>query len=213
MKKFYTIISLLLAVILLSGCAFTKSEPAPFTNIKGRTGDTTYQPARLDALSHALEIITFAHHELHEGDSYTIQTFTDIDNGNSLDLRITTPDNPTLIHITIEVQVEAEFEMFLYESGNVTGGNIITPINRKRGSTNTSNTTFTSAPTVTTTGNLLAKQKQVSGERIGGEEREQNEFIFARDTTYLFRLTNTSGSNNQFASVKLNWYEHTSLEP
>ena len=166
----------------------------------------------IDDASGGKVTIEFEHHEIHEGDSYTIQTFNDIDDAANFDLGVTTPNTTKWGHFVMETEIEAEMELYLYEGATISSGSAVTPINRNRNSSNTSGMTVVSGPTVGATGSLLVKQKAGSGKKIGGTTRDANEFIFKQNTKYLFRITNVSGSDAQFASIRITWYEHTSKE-
>ena len=49
-----------------------------------------------------------------------------------------------------------------------------------------------------------------SGKAIGGGDRGTHEFILKPATKYLFRVTNSTASDN-YMSVILDWYEHTDV--
>ena len=53
------------------------------TKVYAKTGTTTFQAPRLDAITHAQNMISYEHHEIHDGSSFTAQ------------YNITTADMPT----------------------------------------------------------------------------------------------------------------------
>lgn len=97
---------------------------------------------------------------------------------------------------------------YLYEGATVTGGTSITPINKNRASTTTSQGVALLNPTVSNTGTTILAQiliggsgKKASGGTVGGAD-----LILKGLTTYLFRLTNVNGTAHA-AEIILEWYE------
>ena len=163
----------------------------------------------IDNLTEAFIIIDFAHHEIHEGGSFFIDVFEEINNNAFADLAITTPDTAKHTHMFFEGEVESEMEFYAYEDPDITGGTSYTPVNRNRNSTNTSACTCVLNPTVNAVGMLLGQTKVGSGKKVGGRARGLVELILKQGATSLFRVENVSGAASQWVSSQYAWYEHT----
>lgn len=177
--------------------------------IYGKTGDATYQAPRIDASTHSLQVVTYEHHEIHAGSSFTASYSADIGNGANLDIAIVTPDTAAYAHMTYEFDVEAEADLKIYEAATLTPGTAIAAYNRNRNSATAAAVSVTHTPTGITTGTTIIRDFHVgSGKTFGGGDRSAHEFILKRNTTYLLRLNNaTTGAN--YMAIKLDWYEHT----
>lgn len=210
MKRLLALI--LILSLLLTGCAYTADEPAPFEIIKGRTGDETYQPIMVDPTTHTIQVIDYTHHEVHDGNSYFLSGNDDaIDASENFTLTVVTPDTTTWLHSTWSAEGTAAIHIFVYEDVIVSvNGTIVTPVNRNRNSTNTASGIFRENDTITSSGTLLW-QWHTSDRKIAGAGGERDELILKQDTVYMFVIE--SEVNGNAVSGILSWYEHVSLEP
>lgn len=148
---------------------------------------------------------------LNEGRSFALGAVysfaSPLPTGSSIDIAIAFPSgvNPTF---SINGLCAGDSMGYLYEGATVTGGTSITPINKNRASTTTSQGVALLNPTVTSTGTTLLQQiliggsgKKATGGTIGGAD-----LILKGLTTYLFRLTNVNGTAHA-AEIILEWYE------
>ena len=160
-----------------------------------------------DQINGAFCSIDTAHHRVHEGKSFTVSHKADVANGANFDFLIVTPNTTKRAHMTVELDVEAETDMLLYEAVTATAGTALTAYNRDRNSASTATVSVTHTPTGITEGTTIIRTHHLgSGKSYGGGERQTHEFILKQNTKYLFRLTNATGSNN-YMSVKFDWYE------
>jgi len=172
-------------------------------------------PGRMAEFDNIFQIpvgIDVAHHELHEGDMYSVHTFANVANAANFDLVIHTMDSVAKrIHMFFEAEVEAESEFYVYEDATYTDGTgvAVVPINRERNSAKTSDIQdMESNPNILGVGNLLVQTMAGSGKKVGGRARGLEELVLRNDTIYLFRITNVSGGI-EWVSPQLTWYEHS----
>jgi hypothetical protein len=184
------------------------------------TGTLTYQSPRVDATTHVLTTIDYAHHEIHDGSSYFICTTNeDFDTAELLNITFTTPALTVAgIHILFKVSNTAASRFEILEAPTVTAnsGSALAVYNMNRNSANV--TSVKSIATVPISGATLTSTVTVDGTviytdlaglgRDGGysEKTHSGEIILKASTTYVFRLTGLA--DNGLASINLSWYEH-----
>ncbi len=172
--------------------------------------DTDGDPLGIDSVTNALIIIDYEHHEIHAGSSFTVIESTELGNGATFDVLIQTPDTTKWAHLVWEIEHELETQFQFYSDTVYTdNGTAINAFNRDANSSKVSTTLVYHTPTIGGVGNLTATIVSGSGKKSGGGDRLANEFILKQDCAYLIRITNLTANNN-WQTVKLNWYEHTS---
>lgn len=62
----------------------------------------------IDSVTHAINQVSYEHHEIHAGSSFTVDLSTDLGNGAAMNLQITTPDTTKWAHLVYSVYTEAE---------------------------------------------------------------------------------------------------------
>jgi hypothetical protein len=173
------------------------------------------RPCRIDEATHALLGIDYAHHELHDGNMYSVaysvanigQQTTPAD---VISLDFTAPDTTKWCHAIGAAVCGGSARVVLMEAP--TGGAAdptgqITPLNRNRNSSNTSGiAVFNYDSTVGTGGTVLLDEYIGSGVKAGGDVRAEHEWILKQNTKYSLWIFSTSGVA---ASLKIHWYEHT----
>lgn len=169
----------------------------------GHTGGS----APIDNSSKAVKIITHGHHEIHEGNNYSVCDAVTLANINDTrDILIVTPNSSVEAHLVFEVRASKETNVVLYEGTTTSAdGTGLTEVNRNRNSAKTATVVVTHTPTVDTTGNQLCIRHFGSGQKSGGESRDVNEWILKTNTKYLLRTTTEAAAND--ISTDLNWYE------
>lgn len=202
--------------------------------IVGRTGEATFQPLRVDAITHALNVISYAHHEIHGGDSFTayLSNTTAATSGHRSGLYIKTPATTPLCHMIISFSCSTPATYSICEAPTIAanvGTHAQVIYNRYRDSATASgcfdNATSAAANKFTTlnetqlaadatwaTGTVIrtAPLKEGSGpQAAGGASRDTEEYILKANTKYVFLLTNTSADANVH-HILIDWYEHTS---
>lgn len=165
-------------------------------------------PIEVDALSRALLMIQFEHHEIHEGDAYRAGFTKDVANAGTAAIGLVTPDTTEYLHMRPAVDMELEANVKIYEGATLSGGSAITPRNSNRNSDNASAATLTSDPTFDVgSATLLANLTLGSGRSSGGNQSADFEWVLKRNTKYLFLVTNNTANSNQI-NIRLFWYEH-----
>lgn len=199
----------------------------------GFTGEN-FNLARIDPSTLALESINIAHHKIHYGDSYCCHHYEeDFDKASEIGILFTTPNTTKFIHAIALVYCGAAALFEILEAPTVDTGNypvtFPTPNNRNRNSSNTSGVLSVravpvanqaslknkaDAAPVTADGTVIHAECIGSGKQGGGSgNRDSDEFVLRRNTTYYFRLKGTAnGADNSVAAVCIIWYEHTDLE-
>ena len=161
-----------------------------------------------DVITGSITSLENTHHEIHEGNMFTVLNVTDLGNGAVLDILIVTPDTEKWAHMVWEIEHELEALIQFYQS--TTYSDIGTPLpslNRNGNSSNISTTLAYHTPTITNVGILIGTIQQGSDKKAGGSDREIYEFILQQNCVYLLRITNLTASDN-LIFTRLSWYEH-----
>lgn len=163
----------------------------------------------VDKATRSIQIVDYAHHEIHEGDHYFIKGWMDLTNAQVFDFLATTPNTLKWAHMIVAFSSEAESHITIYEGTTTSAdGTAVTAVNRDRNSTNTAALVVTHTPTVTNVGTQIASYKMGSMQKAGGEVRGNNELVLKQNTKYLIRITNDTALNN-WLDYLADWYEHT----
>ena len=188
--------------------------------LKGRVNDNPeWQDLRADASTHTLQIIDYAHHEIHSGSMYRVQhNSASVGAGNSINITFKTGSKEP--HFTFEWIVSAKGTIELIEDPDVTmeSGTDVAPKNSNRNSTNTSqlqgceNAAWTagyvSTDATVANGTTISVKKAYAAKGDTTQGSRRSEIILATDTPYTLKYTNndTSAASCQ---VRCEWYEHT----
>lgn len=197
--------------------------------IYGKTGDSTYQSPRIDAYTHALEIIDYAHHEIHSGSSFTCHFNNDVTNiGEMTGIAFNTKDTTKWVHIICTAVATGAAYFSIYENADldVDEGTDLTIYNRDRNSATASTvssietspeegkaTSYTEAQlagaTLSTATEIMRKYIGTTGKGgFGGEASHADEFILNSGVQYAFVLTSLT-ADDATHNITLDWYEHT----
>jgi len=197
----------------------------------GGTGTGTgkgYRDVALDLSTRALETIDYAHHEIHNGGSYTVsvgQTVSDANDKTAVGF--TTPATAE-IHMVITAAAGAGSWLYVREGPTIANnqGAATVVYNRNRNSTKTCGlidtatnpnavgkvTYFAEADQgdYTENGALIYQELLSSGNKSkdGGASRGTSEIILAAGTAYLIYLKEI-GSDACTHNIVLDFYEHT----
>ena len=179
-----------------------------------KTGGPPVVPTA-DTATHAINVVDYAHHEIHEGDAYIVIHSMLRDDTEVSEVRIQTPDTTKWSHALIGVRTALASTVAFHEGTSMTHdvANVITAFNRNRNSTSTSAMLIchtpsgadTSAPTFTEYIGAAA-----SGGRIavgGGTGGDRAEYILKQNEDYLIRVTSRADGNA--ITILADWYEHT----
>ena len=180
-----------------------------------------------DAMSKAPITISFPHHKVHEGDSFTT-SFTDetLADAETIIIVFKTPYGIKKVHMFMffSTLVGGSIELWEGVTWTTNTGTETPIINRRRVETLNASGMLedkTATPAFTATGNVLVNPSDLStvsatsldkqyawGEKgkIGaGYLRDENEFVLKSDTKYAIVFTAIGASNK--AQVSMNWYE------
>jgi hypothetical protein len=203
-----------------------------FGLLKALISATDSRDVRADASTHSLQTISYGHHEIHSGSSFSVHLFdlTFAKNGE-MGILFTVPNTTKWIHVIPLVEVADKSSFEILEAPTLDVGNYPTtfyePINRNRNSTNDSVvSSVRAAPVVNQVSLILdgdttpvsADGTVIHGEVIGGAKnktagggvRDIAEYILDQGVTYYFRVVgDNTGTGALGLSMELSWYEHT----
>jgi hypothetical protein len=148
--------------------------------------------------------VSWQHDKIHKGELYTVSLFADAvaDNATSI-ITIVAPSGYNL-HVTPSFHSGAAAQAEIYSGPTISvAGSAFTPVNRNQASSNVSSVTTHTGATVTSDGTLVEEYALSYSNEFGGRDRE---IVLAAGTTYMFRLTNRSGSA-QPQSISLDFYK------
>lgn len=155
---------------------------------------------RVNDVANARITIDLPHHEVHEGDFYTLSGTLQINAGtaNAFSYGIYPPTGANL-HFQGVVSAQNSGYAQLWEQPSFTLGDTVTPFNNNRNSLNAIGGTFVTNPTIATLGTLLQTRffgSNAPGVRIGGESNLRNEWILNPSYTYLLWVVADNASTN-----------------
>lgn len=166
-----------------------------------------------DDITGAQNVIDIVHHEIHEGEFFSVSYKTP-DDGNLA-------DNGTIVfaltaavkyvHLQATAACGGDAEVEFYEVSTVTGGTATTPRNHNRNGSDNSDVTVVRDPTVNAAGTLLEHAflpGGTGGNAIGTVGNQRQEWILRPAITHVVRLTNRAG-NAQPGSLAVTWYEES----
>ena len=186
-----------------------------------------YRNVGIDLITRALQVIDYAHHEIHAGSHYTaIYGVADIGAAttpnDTITLTFTTPDSTKWAHMMVEFEAVGGALCRIREGGSG-GGSATGTITCKNNDRNSSNTSglldIEGTPTAgqmsydagLDTGGTLLVDEYISGastnqNKAGGGGGGRNEWILKQNTRYQISIYSTA---TVAASIVLHWYEHT----
>ena len=156
-------------------------------------------------------IVDVNHLRLHEGRAFKAYRIypsaTKLADGASCNIAIAWASG-VYPHILMDASCGGNAELYMYEGATVSGGTSFTAVKRNRTSATTSQSAILINPTVSVTGTEIDAEIVAggSGKKSGGGGSNVLEMVLNPLTTYLFRLTNVSGSAHM-AELFLEWYE------
>jgi len=184
--------------------------------VMGNGYDAVEGSQGMDRITGATTTIDYEHHEIHGGSHFTLCGFDTIDEDETIDFVIQTPDTTKWAHMTFQASGTTQLEFNVYRTPTVTGGTgtAQTPLNNNENSSTASTLTILRDPTITNAGTELplgsssglqaATPSRANSEGLIGRNRE---LILRQNTTYLFRFTSRGDGN--IVSFCGSWYEHT----
>jgi len=159
-------------------------------------------------LNDELVTIDFAHEKVHDGEHYFIRNFTDIPNGGDFEIHLMTSEMDVEdIHMIIQVENNVETIYTLLENVTIIeNGTRLNYFNRNRNSGDDNCVDLFFDPTYSD-GEVIAENKLGSGKKFGGQERDANELILLRNTSYVLLIENNADGAVDTVNYVLDWYE------
>lgn len=200
-----------------------------FVVMGGATSDTTVRTPHIDAITHALINIDYAHHEIHDGDSFMgYHTLTGKNDGTYLTIYLKTPVTNPQVHMFTQWQASGAAYFRIREGAVVTSdtGSHKAVLNRNRTSSNTSgvfdneavpvvnkiSTDVTIADRTASTdgdkgGLVIWEEYDGVGKSVAGGSRNEMEIILKANKAYVFEIE--SDALGLVLALQLYGYEHT----
>jgi len=153
-------------------------------------------------------VIDESHYRVHEGQMFQMFDSRNLIANATHDYLVSAPALPTLVHFTYTFDCTSPMVLSIFEAPTTTANGTALPIfNLNRNSATLPLASVFNAPTVTGTGTLIDGGVCGSGTgagRVGGEQRNDHEFVLKAATTYLLR--SVAGPNAATVTASLNWY-------
>ena len=165
----------------------------------------------IDAATNSLQVLDYAHHEIHSGSHFLYTDHAEINEDGTQDYLITVPDSTKWPHMIFKMDGTLITKWQLYEGGDRVGTTPQTLGNSNRNSTKTATVTVHKGTSGGTTyGNQIHiyKSGTATNKAVqGGQTRNDDELILKQNTKYILRVTSYSDGN--LTNLHLSWYEHT----
>jgi hypothetical protein len=193
-------------------------------------GATQYsRDLKWDKMTNTLMTIDYAHHEIHDGDSFVAHfsdtLATDIDD-RTIIYFTTGPTKSCHVFAEASSTAASIFTVCELSAIDINEGTDLAVWNRNRASTNTPTTLpnkttpgaikatslthdQAAAANITITNTIWRKYLGVAaaGADTAGETRENHEFVLNVSTQYAFIVTSTTADTSTH-NIIINWYEH-----
>lgn len=183
-------------------------------DIQGKTGDATFQTARLDYPTHTLQTIDYAHHEVHAGSHFFCSVYdADVDTSAPKYIRLTSPDTTKWAHLLIKYTSTGGGVWEFFENPTLNAaGDAVTVYNNDRNSLTASTVTVFQDTTTTGTDGTklwtdLTGDNGIGGAKYSGSGIRGEEIILKQKEDYILKFTPTA--DNAKIVVDFSWYEHT----
>ena len=188
-------------------------QPIGISGIISMTGVQTEIIYPRDSITHALNTITYEHHEIHDGSHYTFSTgIVDLDNGISKNYILTVPNTTKWPHLVYDIEGVLFTKVEAFENTTHATGTQFPTFNNNRNSTNIAGLKISNSSGNASDGDLIYTTSfgistgpggKIAG---GGGARGEREWILKQNTKYFLKITSLTDNNN--ISCILEWYEH-----
>lgn len=176
-----------------------------------RNLDGSLSPAGIDKATNTLQIIDYAHHEIHSGSHFMYTDAVELDSAETQDYLITTPNTTKWAHMLFDMDGSVITQWQLYESSDKNGTTLQTVGNNNRNSSTTATLIVHKGTSGgTTDGSVIHLYKGGAASQqsmAASMARNDSEIILKQNTKYILRVT--SGTDNNLTNIRLEWYEHT----
>lgn len=175
--------------------------------IYGSEGQPLYQ----DPVEPAAVIISFSHHEIHEGNMYTTSVLDlDVDIAAPKYVMIRAPNTATRIHAIFAVSSSGAALAQLFENPTVTlDGAPLVELNNERNSPNVAEAATFEDPTIAADGTQLFAERlggAGTGQRtLSGSVYTREEWVLLQAEDYIVKIT--VDADNTEVTLSIVWYE------
>lgn len=169
----------------------------------------------IDSVTESLITSSVSDNKLNNGDFYSIHKYIPVATNAVHDVQFTTPSGTKYNHLWFKIDSDAALTWHLYEGATINlAGTSVTPRNRNRNSSNTSQNTVATignpdlasaeSDTDTSGATLLAEGRLHANAKVDNKEK----LILKANTVYVFRLVAVATS---YPNYSLTWFEHTNI--
>lgn len=170
----------------------------------------------LPAVSNATEVYIptskkvvtdYAHHEIHEGNSFSSSLNKTLNNGQTIKFIVNTPAGDFIDHLIVELTSSGESYYEVYEGTTVSSlGGAMEETNHNFNSSNIAGTSITNGPAITSAGTRKNGMTTHigNGQTTGGIGRRK-EVLLKPSTLYLINAVSEANTND--VTLVLEWYE------
>ena len=163
-----------------------------------------------DGATLAATTVDYAHHEIHEGDSFMYQDVVTLASSGSQAYMITTGSTTKWAHFGRDMECIGPMTVELYEGGDRSGSVVQTTWNRDRNSSTSPVVVIHKGVTGGSTDGTRIRWWQGGVASVktqfGGKLGEGGEVILKQSTKYIYKLT--SGMADNITNIIFDWYEH-----
>ena len=170
----------------------------------------------IDANTETLQTIGYEHHEIHAGSHFLLCDYVDLSINEVYDIQITTPNTTKESHLVLNIEVESETIVQLFEDVTIAvAGSALAARNNNRNSSNVSgmvingilNSSTANANADTPIATAIILEQSIAGVGKGGQgsTARENEIILKKNAIYSIRFTATAAG---YVNYCLRWYEH-----
>ncbi|MCP4604503.1 MAG: hypothetical protein GY847_28945 [Proteobacteria bacterium] len=183
-----------------------------------------------DSSTNAINVIDYAHHEIHGGSAFAChytQTVSDTDDRSIIAFK--TADSLKYCHLVFTASASEPATASIIEAPTITdnAGATLAVYNRRRVGTPTVTTVIDTSQNPDTAGSAMYFTETTMGSvtsgtvldtiplvsgtgnrAVGGSSRGNSEWILKPDTLYAFEVISLDDSNNTHR-LQVDWYEHT----
>jgi hypothetical protein len=157
---------------------------------------------KLAIRNQSMQMLDFVEQCINDGNRYLVAGHVTIGNGGTVDFTLQTPDTTKWIHMFYSADVSGAITIEFYENvTNISGGSVLTMVNRNRNSANVSAAEVRINPN-STLGDLIDGFKYGSA---GGNPGRIRKMILKQNTGYLWRLVSAEADNS--VSFRGEWDE------
>jgi hypothetical protein len=186
-------------------------------NLEGGNANSATRQIQMDPTTHRELIIHGPHAAIHNGRAWYFSDVLTVPAANEYEIFIQTPDTTDWMHFNFALESDAIITSTLFETTTKTyvGGNILTPYNRNRNSSNTVVSGFQMCHTPGGAGDGTEISQHTSGvagnplQATGATPTAREELILKQNTAYLI---NFAGASGDYLSLDIVFYFQANMD-